>query len=94
MISRDSRDMRQLFLTTDSSVPETYDCIGDFDMELSHGSLAPLTPVAGAVDTKLVLVQKLVTHKVPRRSFRILRVARLLAPRPDAKRPSGGSPCQ
>ena len=43
---------------------------------------------------QLVTMQKPVTHEAPRKNMRVPRVARLLAPRPDAKRPSRMSACR
>ena len=41
-----------------------------------------------------ILIQSLVTHEVPRRSLESAQIARLLAPLPDAKRPSRVRVCQ
>ena len=43
---------------------------------------------------QLVMVQKLVAHEVPRMSLKWNQITRILAPPPDAKRPSRVSPCQ
>ena len=75
---------------------------------MSHDSLAPLTCCEHlrvwldrnfwmrrrGSGFQLVMVQKPVTHEAPKKTLRVPRVARLLAPRPDAKRPSRMSPCR